>query len=69
MALVYLVSENCAPRWYRFDHINVVDSQLNSAMRLISGTIKSIALQWLPVLSNIAPPYLRRKAAADLLIA
>jgi hypothetical protein len=31
---------------------------LNSA-----GTVKSTELQWLPVLSNIAPPKLRREAA------
>jgi hypothetical protein len=31
-------------------------------MRLISGTVKSTQLQWLPVLANIAPPKLRREA-------
>ncbi|KAF0701948.1 Uncharacterized protein FWK35_00037095, partial [Aphis craccivora] len=30
-------------------------------MRVISGTVKSTQLQWLPVLTNIAPPDLRRK--------
>jgi hypothetical protein len=40
-----------------------VDVQLNNAMRLITGTVKSTQLQWLPVLSNIAPPKLRREAA------
>jgi hypothetical protein len=32
-------------------------------MRLITGTVKSTELQMLPVLSNIAPPKLRREAA------
>jgi hypothetical protein len=32
-------------------------------MRLITGTVKSTELQWLSVLSNIAPPKLRREAA------
>jgi hypothetical protein len=32
-------------------------------MRLITGTVKSTELQWLPVLSNIAPLKLRREAA------
>ena len=37
-------------------------------MRLISGTIRSTQKEWLPVLSNIAPPALRRlKALATLL--
>jgi len=42
-----------------------VDVQLNSSMRLISGTLCSTPLPWLPVLSNIEPPALRRKAATD----
>ena len=32
-------------------------------MRLISGTLRSTPLPWLPVLANIEPPALRRKAA------
>jgi len=42
--------------------------QLNSTMRLISGTLRSIPLPGLPVLFNIEPPALRRKAAADKLV-
>jgi hypothetical protein len=37
----------------------LIDVQLNNNNRLISGTIKSTQLQWLPVLANIAPPKLR----------
>ena len=37
-------------------------------MRLISGTLRSAPLPWLPVLSNIEPPALRRKAATDKLV-
>lgn len=35
--------------------------QLNNTMRIISGTIRSTPKEWLPVLSNIPPPQLRRK--------
>ena len=42
--------------------------QLNSTMRLISGTLRSTPLTWLPVLSNIEPPALRRKAATVKLV-
>ena len=35
-------------------------------MRLISGTLRSTP--WFPVLSNIEPPALRRKAATDKLV-
>ena len=37
-------------------------------MPLISGTFHSAPLPWLPVLSNIEPPALRRKAATDKLV-
>jgi len=42
--------------------------QLNSTMRLISDTLRSTSLPWLPVLSNIEPPALRKKAATDKLV-
>lgn len=32
-------------------------------MRVISGTVKSTPLQWLPALANIKPPHIRRKDA------
>jgi len=44
------------------------DVQLNSTMRLISSTLRSTPLPWLPVLSNIEPPALQRKAATDELL-
>ena len=37
-------------------------------MRLISGTLRSTLLPWLPVLSNIEPPALRRKATIDRMV-
>ena len=45
--------------------------QLNSTkttMCLISGTLHSTPLPWLPVLSNIELPALQRKAATDKLV-
>jgi len=68
LALCYSAAEYCAPGWSRSPHTSRVDVQLNSAMRLISGTLRSTPLPWLPVLSNIEPPVLRRKAAADKLV-
>ena len=49
-------------------HTSQVDVQLNSTMRLISGTLHSTFLPWLPVLTNIEPPALWRKAATDKLV-
>jgi len=45
-----------------------LDVKLNSTMRLISGTLRSTPLPWLPVLANIEPPALHRKAATDKLM-
>lgn len=32
-------------------------------MRIVSGTVKSTPMEWLPVLTNILPPSLYRKEA------
>jgi len=67
LALCYSAAEYCAPVWSRYAHTSRVDVQLNST-NLISGTLHSTPLPWLPVLSNIEPPALRRKAATDKLV-
>jgi len=41
-----------------FAHTSQVDVQLDSTMRLISGTLRSTPPPWLPVFSNIEPPAL-----------
>jgi Reverse transcriptase (RNA-dependent DNA polymerase)/Endonuclease/Exonuclease/phosphatase family len=63
LSLVYSTAEYGAPVWLNSAHIRIVDTQLNSAMRTISGTISSTPTQWLPVLSNISPSSLRRSEA------
>ena len=68
LALCYAAAEYCAPVWSRSANTSQVNVQLNSTMRLISGTLRSTPLPWLPVLSNIEPPALRRKAATDKLV-
>jgi len=68
LTLCYSAAEYCAPVWSRSAHTSRVDVQLNSTMRLISGTLRSTPLPWLPVLSYIEPPALRRKAATDKLV-
>ena len=61
-------TEYCCPVWSRSSHIRKVDSQLNSTMRQITGCLRPTETQWLPVLANIAPPDLRRKASTDRLL-
>jgi len=59
------VTEYCCPGWARSSYTNLINTQLHSAMRLISGHLQPTQLSWLPVLSSVAPPSLCRKAATD----
>ena len=63
LALVYSTAEYCCPVWKNSFHVDKIDSQLNTTMRIISGTIKSTPLSWLPVLANIVPSNIRRNYA------
>lgn len=63
LGLVYSAAEYCAPVWMNSSHTKIIDTQLNTTMRLISGTIKTTPTQWLPLLSHIPPPDLRRQNA------
>jgi len=60
LALCYSATEYCAPVWSWSAYTSQVDMQLNSTMRLISGTLRSTRLPWFPVLSNIELPALQR---------
>jgi hypothetical protein len=63
LALVYSSAEYCAPVWLNCAHVHKLYVQLNNVMCFFTGTVKSTKLQWLPVLSNIAPLKPRREAA------
>ena len=65
LALCYSVAEYCCPVWARSSYTNLFYTQLHSSMRLISGCLQPTQLSCLPVLSNVVPPALRRKAATD----
>ncbi len=61
LALVFSVAEYCCPVWINSAHVQKIDAQLNLSMRIVTGTIKSTPTPWLPVLSNIVPPHIRRQ--------
>jgi len=63
LSLVFSTAEYCAPVWLNSVHTKTVDVQLNRVMRTISGTLLPTPLPWLPVLSHILPPDIRRKEA------
>lgn len=44
-------------------HTKKIDTKLNRTMRKISGCVQLTKLQWLPILSNLALPEIRRYAA------
>lgn len=63
LSLVYSTAEYCCPVWSHSTHVKKVDTTINSCLRLITGTIKSTPLLWLPVLANILPSSIRRNGA------
>ena len=65
LALSYSVAEYCSPVWSRSKHTKKIDTLLNETMRTISGTLKSTPTSWLPVMSAIEPPNIRREAATQ----
>ena len=63
LTLVFSAAEYCCSVWFNSAHVQKIDAQLNLAMRIITGTIRSTPTQWLPVLSHIVPPHIRRQSA------
>lgn len=57
------MAKYCTPIWEDSHHCNLIDMELRKTMRIISGTVKSTPMQWLPVLANIEPPHIRRQNA------
>ena len=64
-SLYYSVAEYCCPVWARSRYTSLIDTQLHSSMRLISGCHGSTPLSWRPVM---APPSLRHKAASNKML-
>lgn len=63
LSLVYSAAEYCSTVWSHSAHVGLIDTVLNECQRIITGTIQSTPLPWLPVLANIMPPNIRRNAA------
>ena len=61
VALCYSAAEYCAPAWARSKNAKLVDTKLRETMRITSGCLKSTPNQWLPVVSSITPPHIRRE--------
>ncbi|UYV84635.1 hypothetical protein LAZ67_X002927 [Cordylochernes scorpioides] len=63
LTLIFSTAEYCAPVWEGSCHTKLIDTQLNSTLRIITGVCQPTRIDWLPVLAHISPPELRRKEA------
>ena len=54
------VAEYAAPVWARSHHAHVLDSELNTACRTITGCLKPTNVEDMYLLAIIAPPDIRR---------
>ncbi|UYV68231.1 hypothetical protein LAZ67_5003531 [Cordylochernes scorpioides] len=63
LALIFSTAEYCAPVWEGSCHTKLIDTQLNSTLRIITGVCQPTRIDWLPVLAHISPPELRRNEA------
>jgi len=63
LALVHSTAEYCAPVWYRSAHTRLIDPAINDALRIVTGRLRPIPADNLPILVGIQPSELRRKGA------
>jgi hypothetical protein len=60
ISLVNSVADHGSEVWLNSKHVNLVDVQLHESLRIVSGTVRSTPISWLPVLCNIVPAKFRR---------
>ena len=68
IALVYSAAEYAAPAWCRSPHVKKLDVTLNDTMNIVNGCLRPMPVKYLPVLSGIAQPSLRRKHHRAMLV-
>ena len=63
LSLVYSKAEYCALVWCRSAPTRLIDVVLNNALRIVTGCLRPIPTDQLPILSCIQPAELRRMGA------
>ena len=63
LSLVHSAAEYCSPVWCSSAHTRLIDSVLNDALRIVTGCLRPIPTNHLPVFSGIQPAELRRLGA------
>ena len=64
LSLCYSVAEYAASVWARSHHAHVLDLELNTACRVITGCLKPTNVEDMYLLAGIAPPDIRRDVCA-----
>lgn len=52
-ALVMSIADYCSPLWMNNSHVKQMDTQINVALRFITGSVKSTEIEWLKVLKPL----------------
>ena len=67
---MYSTSEYYAPVWCQSPHTRLLDSVLNDALCIVTGCLRSIPLDYLPILAGVQLAELCRQGATngDLLL-
>ena len=68
LSVVHSTAEYCAPVWCRSAHIRLIDSVLNDALRMVTGCLRPIPTDNLPILAGIQQPGLHRQVTIFLLV-
>jgi len=63
LALVHSTAEYCAPVWCRSAHTRLIDPAINDALRIVTGCLRPIPADNLPILAFIQLAELRRRGA------
>ncbi|GFR91600.1 RNA-directed DNA polymerase from mobile element jockey-like [Elysia marginata] len=58
----------CAPVWTRSPDTKVVDVKLRESTRTLGGCLESTPIRWLPTISSIAAPHIRREDETQKII-
>ena len=65
LALCYSSAEYACPVWERSAHAKKIDPAINTTCRLVTGCLRPTPIDSLYILSGIAPPEIRRRAASS----
>lgn len=66
LALCFSTAEYAAPVWQNSSHVSKVDTALNETGRIITGCLRPTPVDKIYHLAGIAPPGVRRRAAAEV---